>query len=239
MAEQLMGLIDVGVDWVLWLLFVLGAACLGVFANRLYVLTRYGGNPRATRSKLDACIEKDDLDGALKEFKNGRTIPEQLAADAIGGRSLAPEALGEMLDSRQTEKRMFLQKGVNFLGTIGSNAPFIGLFGTVLGIIRAFHDLSMATISGPNVVMKGISEALVATAVGLMVAIPAVIMHNYFVGRIGRIMRGTDALVKIVLSLHLDEYLKSNSHGAPASVWGFDDMVQGPAAAAKDENTTA
>ena len=67
-----------------------------------------------------------------------------------------------------------------FLGTLGNNAPFLGLLGTVLGIIRAFHELARHGEGGVNVVMAGISEALVATAVGLVVALPAVIAFNHF-----------------------------------------------------------
>lgn len=76
-----------------------------------------------------------------------------------------------------------LEKGLPVLGTIGSTAPFIGLFGTVLGVMRAFRDLAGASNAGPGVVAVGISEALVATAAGLFVAIPAIIAYNYFTTR--------------------------------------------------------
>lgn len=211
MVEQLMHLIDYGVDWVLWLLLAAGAGCIGVFANRMYILTKYGGDTDRIKRKLMSYIADKNLDGALEYFKKGKTVQEKILAEAINGRSLAPEALGEMIESRQMEERQFLSKGVSYLGTLGSNAPFIGLFGTVLGIIRAFHDLSTAAVSGPSVVMKGISEALVATALGLLVAIPALVMYNYFVGRIGKIMKGSSILAKVVLSLHLDSTLKQSS----------------------------
>jgi biopolymer transport protein ExbB len=79
------------------------------------------------------------------------------------------------------ELKISLEKRLGILATFGNNAPFIGLFGTVLGIIKAFHSLSTSTEFGVRVVMAGISEALVATAMGLFVAIPAVIAYNYFV----------------------------------------------------------
>ncbi|EAT16836.1 MotA/TolQ/ExbB proton channel family protein [Desulfuromonas acetoxidans] len=75
---------------------------------------------------------------------------------------------------------LFGQKRLTILATLGNNAPFIGLFGTVLGVIKAFHDLHLQQGSGIKVVMGGISEALVATAMGLLVAIPAVIAYNAF-----------------------------------------------------------
>jgi biopolymer transport protein ExbB len=79
------------------------------------------------------------------------------------------------------------------LGTLGNNAPFIGLFGTVLGVIKAFHDLAQSG-AGPEVVMSGLSEALVATAVGLLVALPCVFAFNNLQKRIKDLMGEMEAL---------------------------------------------
>lgn len=76
-----------------------------------------------------------------------------------------------------------LERFLGALGTIGATAPFIGLFGTVIGIIRAFSDLAIAEGASPSAVADGIAEALVATATGLFVAVPAVMAYNYFVRR--------------------------------------------------------
>ena len=86
------------------------------------------------------------------------------------------------------------------LATIGNNAPFIGLLGTVLGIIHAFQDLSMNMAEASSGVMGGISEALVATAIGLVVAIPAVIAFNTFKSRVKKCSANTDLLAKTLLS---------------------------------------
>jgi biopolymer transport protein ExbB len=89
------------------------------------------------------------------------------------------------------------------LGTLGNNAPFIGLFGTVLGIIRAFADLAVANKAGTNTagtVMAGISEALVATAVGLFVAIPAVLAYNIFQRLLKRVIGRSSALGNAIAS---------------------------------------
>ncbi|WP_457621097.1 MotA/TolQ/ExbB proton channel family protein [Persephonella sp.] len=93
-----------------------------------------------------------------------------------------------MLNYEPLELKLALEKRLGILATFGNNAPFIGLFGTVLGIIKAFHDLGTATEFGVRVVMQGISEALVATAMGLFVAIPAVIAYNYFVRKVKTIL---------------------------------------------------
>lgn len=92
-------------------------------------------------------------------------------------------AIGEAMELAARQEMLCLGKYLGILGTIGSTAPFVGLFGTVLGIIRAFHDLAIAEGAGPSVVADGIAEALVATATGLFVAVPAVMAYNYFTRR--------------------------------------------------------
>lgn len=92
--------------------------------------------------------------------------------------------LEELLATKRAEEKLKLERFLGVLGTLGNTAPFIGLFGTVVGIIKAFRDLALAGGGGPSVVAKGIAEALVATAAGLLVAIPAVIIFNYFRGRV-------------------------------------------------------
>lgn len=92
--------------------------------------------------------------------------------------------LDELLATKRLEERMKLERYLAILGTLGNIAPFIGLFGTVVGIIKAFQDLALAGGGGPSVVAKGIAEALVSTAGGLVVAIPAVIIYNYFMRQV-------------------------------------------------------
>ncbi|MCX5709933.1 MAG: MotA/TolQ/ExbB proton channel family protein, partial [Candidatus Omnitrophica bacterium] len=94
------------------------------------------------------------------------------------------KAISEAMDREITIETIKLERYTAIVGTIGSTAVYIGLFGTVLGIIRAFRDISTAGAGGINVVIQGISEALVSTAAGLLVAIPAVITYNFFIRRI-------------------------------------------------------
>jgi biopolymer transport protein ExbB len=113
---------------------------------------------------------------------------------------LDPEALEQVMESQRLQERILMEKNLLVLGTLGNNAPFIGLFGTVLGIIKAFNDLAIAGTSGPTVVMRGVSEALVATAAGLLIAIPAVAAYNYFQSRIKKSLASADRLSRLVLA---------------------------------------
>ncbi|HEY0714135.1 MAG TPA: MotA/TolQ/ExbB proton channel family protein, partial [Polyangia bacterium] len=117
------------------------------------------------------------------------------------------EAAAEAMASAKSRERLAMERRLGILGTLGNNAPFIGLFGTVLGIIKAFADLSRNAGGGANVVMSGISEALVATAVGLMVAIPAVIAFNVLQGRVRRAMGRIDSMAHLILSAAASEEL--------------------------------
>jgi biopolymer transport protein ExbB len=110
------------------------------------------------------------------------------------------DAVSEAMAGHKVRERMRLERNLVFLGTLGNNAPFIGLFGTVLGIIKAFHDLAGNQAGGAQVIMASISEALVATAVGLLVALPAVVGFNYFNRRVRGVIANTDALAHVVLA---------------------------------------
>ncbi len=117
------------------------------------------------------------------------------------GRGASVEAL---MDSELARQRVRFEQRLMYLGTLGNNAPFVGLFGTVLGIIQAFHDLSLNdpshAASSAQVVMAGISEALVATAVGLAVALPAVVAFNYFKSVVKKKIASTESLSKLLVA---------------------------------------
>jgi biopolymer transport protein ExbB/biopolymer transport protein TolQ len=113
--------------------------------------------------------------------------------------SAGPEAVADAIESGMIRARMDLERGSTLLGTLGNNAPFIGLFGTVIGVIMAFHQLGASqTSQSMNAVMGGIAEALVATGVGLFVAIPAVVAYNIIQKSISDIESNLTAIAKDV-----------------------------------------
>ncbi|MDF1565764.1 MAG: MotA/TolQ/ExbB proton channel family protein [Deltaproteobacteria bacterium] len=168
----------IGAEWVLWLLVILSILSVALMIERTLYFAKRGHRPSAGLMKD---LREADLEGARKRLGEvpgmvGDVLRAGIAAAPKGAASVEATLLGEIATSRQGYERF-----LSFLGTLGNNAPFIGLFGTVLGIIRAFADLAAAGAGGgPDVVMAGISEALVATAVGLFVALPAVAAFNVF-----------------------------------------------------------
>jgi biopolymer transport protein ExbB len=155
-----------GATWVLWLLIALSVVSLSIMLERVW----YFRTHRLPRAALAEEIRN------LLEDTGGRV--------ALAGAPPAVE-FAAAVEGAKSRERLRLERNLAFLATVGSNGPFIGLFGTVLGIIKAFHDLAASEASaGASTVMAGISEALVATAIGLLVAIPAVVAFNYFNRRI-------------------------------------------------------
>jgi biopolymer transport protein ExbB len=111
------------------------------------------------------------------------------------------KTMEEMMDAMAIDQRTKLEKNLSILGTLGNIAPLIGLFGTVVGIIRAFHSLAVAGSAGPSVISAGIAEALITTASGLVVAVPAVIFYNYYLRRVNTVMNEIESISKRVLVL--------------------------------------
>lgn len=201
LEDKLMSFSLMGAEWVLWLLVGLSILCLGVAVER-WIYQTLNRSPRAAvQGALNAFLSggsTDELGSALKDMKGmeARVLAAGLEAAVDGGSEAAEEVIAGNL---KFEKQK-LSRGLIIIGTTGSNAPFVGLFGTVLGIIKAFHDLGVGTDEAAAAVMGGISEALVATAVGLMVAIPAVILYNYFQSRNKTLVAELESMSHLLLS---------------------------------------
>jgi len=155
-------------------------------------------------------MNKDDIDAAVEYVRRVSTPSARVLFAGFQSIDKGPEAVEEILIGKRISEKFKMESMLVILGTLGNNAPFVGLFGTVLGIIKAFHDLAVAQSPNPSVVMAGVSEALVATAVGLLVAIPAVIAYNYFQRRVKEFVTQMEAASKILLV-----YLKSEKETGP------------------------
>ncbi len=195
-----------GAGWVLWLMVGLSVACVAVAIERgIYFLLN-----QAPRGPFEAALgaflsggDRAALEASLKSMKGlePRVLLAGLALEERAGHAEGAEAA--MSGTLQFE-RARLERGILIVGTVASNVPFVGLFGTVLGIIKAFHDLALTTggAGGDNagVVMAGISEALVSTAMGLAVAIPAVVLYNLLQNQVKTICSRTESMGQLVLA---------------------------------------
>ena len=189
-----------GADWVLWLLLGLSVLSVGIMIERW----RYFANRKVDVDELardlSAFLASGDLAGAEKKWGQRDAIETVVGLAGLREAARGPDVAAEAMTGERARHRQELERNLTFLGTLGNNAPFIGLFGTVLGIIRAFRDLSLDAQSSGQAVMAGISEALVATAVGLLVALPAVMTFNYFQRRVRAAVASSDAVRHLVLA---------------------------------------
>lgn len=179
MAEA--GKFHIGDDPTIWVLIVLFILALVVAVDRIYVLSKNRGDNASlvqilTENLSGAAPNVDSVISQVSEPKFG--MEGRVAALALRGWKTGDHAIEEYATAAQIAEKRNLERRLVVLSTLGNNTPFIGLLGTVLGIMKAFRDLALMGDAGPAVVMKGISEALVATAMGLAVAIPCVIAFN-------------------------------------------------------------
>jgi biopolymer transport protein ExbB len=155
--------------------------------------------------RLLGFLAAGDLPAARELLGPPRSPEVRVALVGLTQLSHGRIAAAEAMASARSHERLAMEKHLGILGTLGNNCPFIGLFGTVLGIIKAFADLSHNQGGGAAVVMAGIAEALVATAVGLMVAIPAVVAYNILQGRVRRTLGRVDAMAHLILARSCEE----------------------------------
>jgi biopolymer transport protein ExbB/biopolymer transport protein TolQ len=201
-----MGLL--GSSWVLYQLLFLSVLSIGAMAERWWYFRQRSVDENDLGEKLVDCLVKGDTGAAEKLLAASPTIEAELLRSTIKWASGGPDALAAAVESALHKKRKELERGMTLLGTLGNNAPFIGLLGTVIGVIVAFADLA----DGQNKVamdrvMGGIAEALVATGVGLFVAIPAVISYNIFQKKIADVEENVRGI-----ATQLGAFLSAESH---------------------------
>jgi biopolymer transport protein ExbB len=200
LTQRILGFTLIGSDWVLWLLLGLSVLSVTVMIERAVALRGSATDVDGLGRELLARLRDGDLPGAKVLLSAERTPAAVVAAAGVAVLDRGADAVAETMAATKSRLRIDLERNLGVLGTLGNNAPFVGLFGTVLGIIKAFADLSRNQGGGASAVMSGISEALVATAVGLMVAIPAVIAFNFFQGRVRKALARIDTMAHLVLS---------------------------------------
>jgi biopolymer transport protein ExbB/TolQ len=195
---------------ILSVLLVMSVLSVAIIVDRNIALRRARIDAQAFIAEVIRILKTRSSDAALEHC---RRFPQPIAVAAAavlaqqGDRSSRERALQHVVQGQIRE----LESYVPILATIASSAPFVGLFGTVVGIIRAFSDIAKNLGGGPEVVAAGIAEALVATAAGLLVAIPALMGYNYFVRQIEREAEGMDLAVYDLIDAVCPEAVVSSS----------------------------
>ena len=181
---------------ILMLLFLLSFFSIAFFIERMiFFKKRFVRDFESVIEKIDIANSIKDLSAVLSACRSAET---DILLRAIDGRALTSEAFAQRVNGLFLPEKEKWERYSTFLGSVGSNAPFIGLLGTVFGILKAFADLSLSTAGGPQIVMAGISEALIATAVGLLVAIPAVVFFNLCKVRVKKSVTHLHSLVELI-----------------------------------------
>jgi biopolymer transport protein ExbB len=208
-AQLLDLMLRAGSRWVLWLLIILSLAAVAVMIDRIWFFLQ----ERPPRDRLSAAV-RAMRDGnpqvALGKLSGARSMEAAVVRVCLQHAADGASAVEDHKAAAIETERLRYEKRLAFLGTLGNNAPFVGLFGTVLGIIRAFHDLAGSAMQGQGTqaVMSGIAEALVATGVGLLVALPSVAMYNVLIRHVETATAGAEAMSREVIA-----YIKTPASG--------------------------
>lgn len=200
LTERLFNIAQGGAEAILWLLLVLSVISVGLILERWISLRKISSNSQRVTGRMREALQSNTLDdlediGKDRESLEGRALSYGLRHIKENGSN----GLSEVFNSFALLEKPALERSLSVLATIGTNAPFVGLLGTVLGIMKAFRDLAQNASAGNEAVMLGIAEALVATAVGLLVAIPAVVAYNAFSKKVRSLLQSLESVRELCL----------------------------------------
>jgi biopolymer transport protein ExbB/TolQ len=200
LIKTFLHLAQLGAEWVMWLLLLMGFIAAMLVFERLYLYMSTSVDVTRLARRLLALLREGKLDQARELVTKGRALEERVISDALSLYEDGADAVEELVQASMIRERQRYERSLSYLGTVGSNAPFIGLLGTVIGVILAFAELGRNPKGGLEVVGPGISEALVATAVGLLVAIPSLISFNWTKGLLKKRLGNADFLARIIVT---------------------------------------
>ena len=214
LTSILLRLTFVGAEWVLWILVLLSVISVALIVERCLYFYNHRVDGERLGQQLEQLLQEGNVRGAWELVHDSDSIEHEVIAAGLPALRRGATACSEAMLAAKARMRPLLDARLSILATIGSNAPFVGLLGTVLGIVKAAHDLTGGgTGQGdPNAVMAGVFEALVATAVGLFVAIPAVVAFNLLQRRVRNTIAQVDSLAHLVLA-----NVRTDSRKTPAA----------------------
>jgi len=197
-VQSLLKISLLGATWVLYLLLALSVVSITAMLERFLFFRKNQNAGKSLDHTLSAALQKNDYPAAKRALDASPSLEASILREALVWKKGGPDAVNDALESALGRARGDLDRGANLLGTLGNNAPFVGLFGTVIGVIEAFSHLgSSAQGAGMAKVMGGIAEALIATGVGIFVAIPAVVAYNIIQKKAGEIEGHAQSLARL------------------------------------------
>lgn len=186
---------------ILILLVFLSIISIGIILERYFTLKRISAESLRVRQRIRMALQSNSLDDFEDLAKDVHSIEGRAASYGLKHvKDAGSKGLAEVFNTFVLTEKPEIEKHLGFLATIASNAPYIGLLGTVLGIMKAFNDLAQSSDAGQQTVMAGISAALLATAAGLFVAIPAVIAYNTYSKKVKMIMGSIESVKELCLA---------------------------------------
>ncbi len=209
-----------GAEWVMWLLIFLSVLSVALMLERAVLYRKMDDDLEKLAEETRDILRANDMEGAKSRLARSPSPAAMVALAGLNEADRGAESAEEAMAGATARVRMVLERNLAFLATVGNNAPFVGLFGTVIGIIQAFDALkaqqsaaataaaaggaqaaqAAAGMDAAGRVMGTIAEALVATAIGLLVAIPAVAAFNYFSRKVKSILSSGDTISHVVLA---------------------------------------
>jgi len=202
LIEKLLKVALLGSSWVMYLLLALSVVSIATMVERWVFFRRRSDDIDELGEKLIQLLELGDSSAARALLEKSRSIEAAVLRSGLRYWGSSAESIEDAVSGEMLRERRELERGMTFMGTLGNNAPFIGLFGTVIGVIIAFHQLGSSQASASmSAVMGGIAEALIATGVGLFVALPAVVAYNIVQKAIADVEDNVTAITKDITAL--------------------------------------
>lgn len=201
LAEKIFTVAHLVDQVVLWVLLGLSVLSIGMILERFFALRKVAADSQRIRARIKLALQSNSIEDVEDLAKDPTSMEGRAAGYALKHmKEAGSKGLEEIFNTFALTERPELEKYLGFLATVGSNAPYVGLFGTVLGIMKAFNDLATAPEAGQQTVMAGISMALVATAAGLFVAIPAVAFYNYYSKQVKSIFQNLESVKELCVA---------------------------------------
>ena len=214
LSEQFVAFAQLGAEWVLYLLVAMSVLSVGIMIDRALWFQKRNFDTDKFNRELRGAFERNELERIETKFKDHPAIPVQVALRGLAERDRGPDAVAEAMQGERVRWRSAGDRFLIVLGTLGNNVPFVGLFGTVLGVISAFENLRIKTAEAEDKTLDLIAEALAATAFGLLVAIPAVIAFNYFSRKLRVLLGRADETAHTVMSLvYGEQHVRDKGNG--------------------------